>query len=56
MVFRITGWIKNLRTRSPERAAVQSRHKLEDLLEGITPEAMRDAFEWDKDIAREVID
>lgn len=53
--FRITGWIRNLCTRSSKRAAVQARYKLEDLLEGMTPEAMQDAFEWDKDIAREIV-
>ncbi|HEY3888049.1 MAG TPA: AbrB/MazE/SpoVT family DNA-binding domain-containing protein [Caulobacteraceae bacterium] len=32
------------------------RYRLEDLLKGMTPEAMRDAFDWGPDVGREVVD
>ena len=32
------------------------RYRLEDLLEGMTPEAMREAFDWGPDRGREAID
>jgi len=32
------------------------RYRLEDLLEGMTPEAMREAFDWGPDLGREVVD
>jgi antitoxin MazE len=32
------------------------RYRLADLLVGITPEAMRDAFDWGPDFGREIID
>jgi len=36
------------------RATPKKRYKLEDLLKGMTPEAMRDAFDWGPDRGREV--
>jgi antitoxin MazE len=36
--------------------SVPTRYRLEDLLVGTTPEAMRDAFTWDDDRGREIID
>jgi antitoxin MazE len=35
---------------------VAPRYRLEDLLEGMTPEAMREAFDWGPDLGREVVD
>ncbi|MDR3516494.1 MAG: AbrB/MazE/SpoVT family DNA-binding domain-containing protein [Azospirillaceae bacterium] len=35
---------------------VTPRYQLADLLQGITPEAMRDAFDWGDDLGRERID
>jgi len=35
---------------------VVPRPKLEDLLTGITPEAMREAFDWGPDAGREAVD
>jgi antitoxin MazE len=32
------------------------RYRLEDLLTGITPAAMRDAFDWGSDVGREIVD
>jgi antitoxin MazE len=34
----------------------RSRYVLTDLLAGITPEAMRDAFDWGPDKGREIIE
>jgi antitoxin MazE len=31
------------------------RYRLEDLLQGMTPAAMREAFDWGPDIGREVV-
>ena len=31
-------------------------YRLEELLEDMTPEAMRDAFDWGPDVGREVVD
>lgn len=35
--------------------SAQPRYALADLLEGTTPEAMREAFEWGEDVGREQI-
>ena len=32
------------------------RYQIEDLLVGVTPEAMRDAFDWGPDIGREIVE
>ena len=32
------------------------RYRLEDLLVGATPEAMREAFDWGPDVGREAVD
>ncbi len=32
------------------------RYRLEDLLVGVTPQAMRDAFDWGPDVGREIVD
>jgi antitoxin MazE len=32
------------------------RYRLEDMLEGMTPEAMREAFDWGPDVGREAVD
>ncbi|MGH7111469.1 MAG: AbrB/MazE/SpoVT family DNA-binding domain-containing protein [Stellaceae bacterium] len=32
------------------------RHVLSDLLEGATPETMRDAFDWGSDRGREIVE
>ncbi len=32
------------------------RYALADLLEGVTPEAMRDAFDWGPDRGREIVE
>lgn len=37
-------------------APSKPRYRLEDLLEGMTPEAMREAFDWGPDVGREVVD
>jgi antitoxin MazE len=34
----------------------QPRYKLRDLLAGMTPEAMRDAFDWGPDVGAEIIE
>ena len=34
----------------------RSRYRLSDLLQGITPEAMRDAFDWGPDRGREIVE
>ena len=36
--------------------SVQPRYTLDDLLEGVTPEAMRDAFQWGDDVGREAVE
>lgn len=36
--------------------SVQPRYTLDELLEGVTPEAMRDAFQWGDDIGREAVE
>lgn len=33
-----------------------SRYRLEDLLEGMTPQAMSEAFAWDDDLGREAVE
>jgi antitoxin MazE len=33
----------------------QSRYRLEELLEGMTPEDMHGAFDWGPDIGREIV-
>jgi antitoxin MazE len=35
--------------------SVQPRYTLAALLEGSTPEAMRDAFDWGEDVGREAV-
>ena len=32
------------------------RYKLADLLKGMTPEAMREAFDWGPDVGREIVE
>lgn len=32
------------------------RYALDDLLKGLTPDAMRDAFDWGPDVGREAVD
>ena len=34
----------------------RSRYVLTELLEGVTPEAMREAFDWGPDRGREIVD
>lgn len=34
----------------------QRRYTMEELLVNVTPEAMRDAFDWGPDVGREIID
>ena len=34
---------------------VQRRYTLEELLDGMTPEAMQDAFDWGPDVGREIV-
>jgi antitoxin MazE len=36
--------------------SIQPRYTLSELLEGATPEAMRDAFEWGEDVGREIVE
>ncbi len=36
--------------------ATRPRYKLEDLLVGMTPEAMSDAFDWGPDKGREIVE
>ena len=36
--------------------AVPPRFTLDELLEGVTPEAMREAFDWDDDVGREAVE
>ena len=36
--------------------AVPRRWRLEDLLVNVTPEAMREAFDWGEDVGREIVD
>jgi len=37
-------------------APIRPRYRLEELLQGMTPEAMRQAFDWGPDLGREAID
>jgi antitoxin MazE len=37
-------------------APTTPRYRLADLLDGITPQAMRDAFDWGDDVGRERVD
>jgi antitoxin MazE len=37
-------------------APARPRYRLEDLLKGMTPEAMREAFDWGPDVGREAVD
>jgi len=36
--------------------AARPRYKLEDLLAGMTPDAMSDAFDWGPDMGREIVE
>lgn len=36
-------------------AVARPRYRLEDLLVGATPEAMREAFDWGPDVGRETV-
>lgn len=36
--------------------AAQPRYRLEDLLAGVTPEAMHEAFDWGPDRGREAVE
>lgn len=36
--------------------SAQPRYTLDELLDGVTPEAMRDAFRWGDDVGREAVD
>ena len=36
--------------------SVPPRYTLDELLEGVTPEAMREAFEWGRDVGREALE
>ena len=36
--------------------AAPPRYTLEELLDGVTPQAMRDAFDWGDDIGREAVE
>lgn len=38
------------------KTSARRRFKLEELLIGMTPEAMRDAFDWGPDIGREIVE
>ena len=37
-------------------APVRSRYRIADLLQGVTPEAMRHAFDWGPDRGREAVE
>lgn len=37
-------------------AAASPRYKLEDLLKGMTPDAMSEAFDWGPDKGREIVE
>ncbi len=37
-------------------SVARPRYRLADLLVGMTPEAMHDAFDWGPDIGREIVD
>jgi antitoxin component of MazEF toxin-antitoxin module len=37
-------------------AAVRSDYKLDDLLKGMTPEAMHEAFDWGPERGREIVE
>ena len=36
--------------------SVRLRYSLDELLEGVTPEAMREAFDWGPDAGREAVE
>lgn len=55
MLMRIVGWVRSLGVHAPKPAAAPVLYRLEDLLEGMTPEAMHDAFDWDREEAREIV-
>jgi hypothetical protein len=50
---RLTGKSKGEKNRRPAPAG--RRHILSDLLEGMTPQATRDAFDWGPDKGREEV-
>lgn len=56
MLVRIVNWVRSLSVFAPKPAATPVRYRLEDLLEGMTPEAMHDAFVWDGEKAREIVE
>jgi len=37
-------------------SSTRPRYKLSDLLVGMTPDAMRDVFDWGDDVGREAVD
>ena len=41
---------------APAREPAPRKYKLAELLDGMTPEAMHDAFDWGPDRGREVVD
>lgn len=36
--------------------AERPRYNLDELMKGVTPEAMREAFEWGSDVGREIVE
>jgi hypothetical protein len=42
--------------RTDHHSFARGRYKLEDLLAGMSPQAMREAFDWGADIGREIVD
>lgn len=43
-------------SKAPKRLHPRPRYTLKDLLVGMTPEAMRKAFDWGPDVGREVVE
>jgi hypothetical protein len=41
---------------SPPKKPVVPRYTIEELLVGMTPEALSEAFEWGADVGREVVE
>jgi len=42
--------------RTDTHSFARGRYKLEDLLAGMSPQAMREAFDWGADVGREIVD
>ena len=47
---------KSVRRGKAVRKLKRKAYRLESILAGMTPEAMREAFVWDADVGREIVE